>query len=169
MDQRQVEQVAIPVLGFLGGEVFLAVERWIDVAAGAGQVHAVSHVQVLLEVFRAAAGRHQHRHASGVFDQRDDVFVGHYLVVVTLAFLAAHGHQDDGFADFLILVANVAVGHISPWDRLACRCCAGARRGCAAWGFEHCRVDGEGAALRSKPVHKPDRAVGYVKRNRWKT
>ncbi|MNC31710.1 hypothetical protein D3C75_800390 [compost metagenome] len=60
-----------------------------------------------------------------MFNQRHDVFVGHDLIVVTFALLGAHGHQDDGFAKGLFLIANVAVGHMSPWDRrglsLLCR------------------------------------------------
>ncbi|MNS82396.1 hypothetical protein D3C72_1161400 [compost metagenome] len=128
LDQRDVEQVAVLVLAFAGGLVFLAVQGRVDVAAGAGQVHAVGHVQIGLEVFDAAAGGHQHRDAIGKLDQRGDVFVGHDLVVMAFALLAAHGHQDDGFAQGGLLVANVAVGHMSPWDRfglsLLCRCTA---------------------------------------------
>ncbi|MFS2124331.1 hypothetical protein [Pseudomonas sp. Pseusp97] len=44
--------------------------------------------------------------------------MGHYLIVVAFALLAAHGHQDDGFSKGLFLVANVAVGHMSPLDGL---------------------------------------------------
>ncbi|MNR09687.1 hypothetical protein D3C85_1259010 [compost metagenome] len=125
LHQRQVEQVAVTVLGLAWGFILLAIKGRVDVAAGAGQVNTVSHVQVGFEVVCTAAGRHQHRYATGVFNQRYDVFVGHYLIVVAFALLGAHGHQHDGFARGLILIANVAVGHMSPWDRrslsLLCR------------------------------------------------
>ena len=125
LDQRNVEQIAVLVLAFAWGLVFLAVQRRVDVAASAGQVNAVGHVQIGLEVVNAAAGGHQHRDTIGELDQRGDVFVGHDLVVMAFALLAAHGHQDDGFAQGRLLVANVAVGHMSPWDRfdlsLLCR------------------------------------------------
>ncbi|MNN13456.1 hypothetical protein D3C81_1264880 [compost metagenome] len=130
LDQRDVEQVACLVLAFAWGFVFLAIQGRIDVAAGTGQVDAVGHVQIGLEVFGATAGGYQDRDAIGEFDQRSDVFVGHDLIVMAFALLAAHGHQDDGFAQGRLLVANVAVGHMSPWDRfdlsLLCRRTAGA-------------------------------------------
>ncbi len=117
LHQRDVEQVALLVLGLARGLVLLAVQRRVDVAARAGQVDAVGHVEVGLQVVGAAAGRHQYRHTAREVDQRGDVLVGHDLIVVAFALLRTHGHQDDRFAQGLSLLANVAVGHKSPWDR----------------------------------------------------
>ena len=125
LDQRQVEQVAVAILTLLRGEVLLAVEGRVDVRTGTGQVHAVGHVQVLLEVVGTTAGGHQHGYAAGDLHQRRDVFVGHYLVVVALALLGAHGHQHDGFTLGSGSFCTVLVGHTSPWGRSICRCCAG--------------------------------------------
>ncbi|MNT64949.1 hypothetical protein D3C72_2028930 [compost metagenome] len=57
---------------------------------------------------------------------------------MALAFLGAHGHQDDGFAEVLFLIANVAVGHMSPWDRLGLSLLC--RRAGKAWRYLRSRA-----------------------------
>ena len=112
-DQRNIEQVAILVLALVRGQVVLAIEDRVDIAAGTGQVDAIDHGQVLLQVIDAAATGGQERHATGNLSQGRYVFVGHDLIGVALALLGAHGHQDNGFALGSGSV-RIVVGHTSP-------------------------------------------------------
>ena len=108
--QRNVEQIPVSVLLLLRGKVLLAIEGRIYVGSGAAQIDAIGQIQILRQVFRSAAGRYQQGDAATDFHQGRDVFVGHYLVGVTVAGLGTHCHQYDG------LTWGVGdASHDSPW------------------------------------------------------
>ncbi len=140
--QGNIEQIPVPVLRLLRGEVLLAIEGRIDVGASTAQIDPVGEVQILLQILGATAGGHQQRHAAADLHQRLDVFVGHDLVGVATAGLGPHGHQHDGF------VMGTGVGHRSPWLSLAVSSCALGRplpprlaRACLkAWSWDQGRA-----------------------------
>ena len=63
-NQWNIKQITVLILALSRGQVFLAVEGRIDIAARTGQVHAIDHRQVLLDVIRAAAAGRQQRHTA---------------------------------------------------------------------------------------------------------
>ena len=116
--QCYVEQIPVPVLGLLRGQVLLAVEGGIYVGSRPAQVDPIGEIQILLQISCPAAGGNQQGHAAAELHQGGDVFVGHYLVGVATAGLGPHGHQHDGFG------MGTGVGHRSPWLSLAVSSCA---------------------------------------------
>ena len=130
-NQWNIKQITVFILTLGWGQVFLAVEGRIDIAARTGQVHAIDHRQVLVDVVGTAATGRQQRHTARQFDQGGYVFVRHDLIGMPFALLCAHGHQDNRFTRAGALF-RIVVGHTSPWGSrdwlpLLCRRADGCR------------------------------------------
>ena len=93
--QRQRQTVALQVVGFVAGVRFGAKMRRMDVGAGAGQHHAVDHVQQRADIGDfGAAGEHQRQRAGDFGDRAKIALSGHLRRKSILDAIGVCDHTD---------------------------------------------------------------------------